>query len=112
MKEETTWSPLEREETSFPTSMTSPAASWPRTRGSGIASVPLVADRSEWHTPQAASFTVTSRALGGSTLISSTTTGLLSSRQTAARAWRDIPYSLVPSAWQRSIYKKRVHHRW
>ena len=46
--------------------------------------VPLVAERSEWHTPQAASFTVTSPRLGPSTAIVSTTTGLFSSRQITA----------------------------
>ena len=38
-------------------------ASWPSTSGGGSAMVPLVADRSEWHTPQAAIFTVTSPRL-------------------------------------------------
>jgi hypothetical protein len=60
-----------------------------------LVAVPFVAERSEWHTPQAASLTVTSFALGGSTLISSTTTGRLSSRQIAARAWRAIPFPTV-----------------
>jgi hypothetical protein len=61
--------------------------------GSCIASVPLVAERSEWHTPQAETLTVTSPRFGGSTLISSTTTGWFNSRQIAARALRDM---LIP----------------
>src|ERR1051325_9646131 len=111
MKEETTWSPLEREETPSPTSMTSPAASWPRMSGSGIASVPLVADRSEWHTPEAASFKVTSFPLGGSTVISSTTTGRLSSRQIAARAWRAIslPRLILVSCRMPAQYIQNSH---
>ncbi len=79
--------------TPSPTSTTSPAPSWPSTSGGGSAMVPLVAERSEWHTPQAASFTITSPRLGESTVISSTTTGLFSSRQTAALPVRDINFS-------------------
>src|SRR6184192_4277103 len=52
--------------------------------------VPVIADRSEWHTPQAPRRTNTSPRFGPSTLISSTWTGLLCSRQRTALALRDI----------------------
>src|SRR4051812_39567281 len=52
--------------------------------------VPLVAERSEWQTPQAPTLIITSPRLGASTVISSTTTGLFNSRQRTARAFRDI----------------------
>ena len=90
MKDETTWSPTARPVTPSPTSTISPAPSWPSTSGGGSAMVPLVADRSEWQTPQAASFTITSPRLGLSTEMVSTTTGLFSSRQTAALPLRAI----------------------
>ena len=90
MKENTTWSPLARSATPSPTSSTTPAPSWPSTSGSGSAMVPVIADRSEWQTPQAPSFTVTSPRLGGSTAIDSTTTGVLCARQSAAFAFRGI----------------------
>src|SRR5258707_115890 len=86
MKDDTTWSPTASAVTPSPISTTSPAASWPSTSGGGMGIVPLVADRSEWHTPQAPSLTVASPRRGGSTLISSTTTGLPSSRQITAFA--------------------------
>src|SRR6267378_1213731 len=86
MNESTTRSPTANPLVPSPTSTTSPAASWPRISGGGIGIVPLVADRSEWQTPQAPSLTVTSPRRGASTVISSTTTGLLSSRQTTAFA--------------------------
>ena len=60
--------------------------------------VPLVADRSEWHTPQAAIFTITSPRRGASSVISSTTTGLFSSRQTTAFALRVIRVSIIASS--------------
>jgi hypothetical protein len=62
--------------------------------GGGIAIVPLVAERSEWQTPQACSFTVTSPRFGGSTWISSTTTGWFSSRHTTALALRAMLISM------------------
>src|SRR5436190_11568969 len=88
MKEKTTWSPLARSLTPSPTSSTTPAPSWPSTSGSGSAIVPVIAERSEWHTPHAARRTVTSPRLGGSTLISSTVMGWLCVRQIAALALR------------------------
>src|SRR5512147_2810785 len=84
MNELTTWSPTANDVTPSPTSTISPAPSCPSTSGGGSGMVPLVAERSEWHTPQAASLTVTSPRLGPSTEMVSTTTGLLSSRQIAA----------------------------
>src|SRR5581483_8096867 len=88
MNEKMTWSPRANSLTPSPTSSTTPAPSWPSTSGSGSAIVPVIAERSEWHTPQAARRTVTSPRLGGSTFISSTVTGLLCSRQTTALALR------------------------
>jgi len=63
-----------------------PAPSWPSTSGGGSGSVPLVADRSLWQTPQAASLIMTSPRCGASTLTVSTTTGWPTSRQMTARA--------------------------
>src|SRR5207248_5573221 len=90
MKEKMTWSPRANSLTPSPTSSTTPAPSWPSTSGSGSAMVPLIAERSEWHTPQAPRRTSTSPRLGASTLISSTWTGLLCSRQRTALALRGI----------------------
>src|SRR6266850_2050229 len=90
MKEKTTWSPRASSLTPSPTSSTMPAPSWPSTSGSGSAIVPVIADRSEWHTPQAPRRTNTSPRFGPSTLICSTWTGLLCSRQRTALALRDI----------------------
>src|SRR6267378_3967587 len=95
MNESTTRSPTANPLVPSPTSTTSPAASWPRISGGGMGIVPLVAERSEWQTPQAPSLTVTSPRRGGSTVISSMTTGLLSSRHSTARALRDI---LIPAS--------------
>ena len=80
--------------------MISPAASWPSTSGGGSGIVPLTADRSEWHTPQAAILTTTSPRLGASNVISSTPTGLFSSRNTTAlplRAMLFLPLKFEPS---------------
>src|ERR1044072_7823108 len=62
----------------------------PGRSGGGGAIVPVIAERSEWHTPHAPRRTVPSPRLGASRLISSTTTGLLCSRQRAAFALRGI----------------------
>ncbi|OLE22898.1 MAG: hypothetical protein AUG49_17605 [Catenulispora sp. 13_1_20CM_3_70_7] len=48
-----TWSPTETRVTPSPTATTSPAPSWPGTNGTGCGSTPVMADRSEWHTPVA-----------------------------------------------------------
>src|SRR5574341_1046066 len=95
MNENTTWSPLANPATPSPISSTTPAPSCPSTSGSGSAIVPVTAERSEWHTPQAPSFTVTSPRLGGSTAISSTTTGALWVRHRTALALRDIARSIA-----------------
>src|SRR5690606_12256931 len=86
-KEVSTWSPGASSVTPSPTSTTMPAPSWPRTSGNGNAIVPFVADRSLWQTPQAFISTSTSPAWGFCTVIVSTTTGALSSRQTTALDW-------------------------
>src|SRR5690242_14105698 len=95
MNEKMTWSPLANSVTPSPTSSTTPAPSCPSTSGSGRAIVPVIAERSEWHTPHAARRTATSPRLGGSTLISSTLTGLLCSRQRTAFALRVIARSIA-----------------
>ena len=106
MKEDTTWSPTASVRTPSPTSITSPAASWPSTSGGFIGMVPLVAERSEWQTPQAASLTITSPRRGDSTVIGSTTTGLFSSRQRTALPVRAMRFSL----WNRGEYSP-THRR-
>src|SRR5229473_8349185 len=68
-----------------PTVMTVPAASWPRTAGTGWGSVPLASETSEWQTPAAARRTCTSPAAGGGSSISSITSGELTDVRTAAR---------------------------
>ena len=80
-------SPTLKSVTPAPASMTSPAPSWPRMIGGGNGIVPLVADKSLWHTPQAASLIITSPARGGATSMVSTTTGWLFSRQMTALAF-------------------------
>src|SRR5690606_22244179 len=86
-EEVSTWSPGARSVTPPPTSTTMPAPSWPRTSGNGKATVPFVADRTLWQTPQALISTSTAPAWGFCTVIVSTTTGALSSRQTTALDW-------------------------
>ena len=58
-----------------------------REGSAGVEDVVVVADRSLWQTPQAASLIITSLRRGASTTMSSTTTGWFSSRQTTARAF-------------------------
>src|SRR6476659_8133994 len=119
MKEETTWSPGLSEVTPSPTSMTSPAASCPSTSGGGSGIVPLVAERSEWHTPHAAIVTSASPRRGASTLISSTTTGLFSSRHRTALALCPIRVSIIAysppppeTADPRHAEPRQILHRW
>ena len=50
----TTWSPTLTERTSEPTASTTPAPSWPSTDGAFHGMVPLITERSLWHTPAAA----------------------------------------------------------
>jgi hypothetical protein len=52
-KTSTTWSPMVTSLTPAPTASTTPAASCPRTMGTGRGLLPLTTDRSEWHTPAA-----------------------------------------------------------
>src|SRR5712692_624465 len=68
-----------------PTVMTVPAASWPRTAGTGWGSVPLASERSEWQTPAAARRTCTSPAAGSGSSISSIVSGEPTDVRTAAR---------------------------
>ena len=56
----TTWSPTLTERTSEPTASTTPAPSWPSTDGAFHGMVPLITDRSLWHTPAAPMATRTS----------------------------------------------------
>ena len=55
-----TWSPGATWVTPSPMSVTTPAPSWPSTAGGVWGIVPFMADRSEWHTPLWAIFTLTS----------------------------------------------------
>ena len=61
----TTWSPTATPVTASPTSVTTPAASWPSTCGYDGDSVPLTIDRSEWQTPTPATRTRTSAGVSG-----------------------------------------------
>ena len=80
----TTRSPGATEVTPSPTSSTVPAASWPRTTGSGHLAFPCMKWRSLRQTPAAPTFIFTSPALGGSRSTSSITRGVLASYSTAA----------------------------
>jgi hypothetical protein len=84
MNEVTTWSPTASSVTPGPTSITTPAPSWPRmigyccqpsisTMAGSMAMSPVTMCSSEWHMPLAVNFTRTSPALGGSSSISSIT---------------------------------------
>jgi hypothetical protein len=66
-----TWSPTFTEVTPSPTSAMTPAPSWPSTAGAGWGMVPVMPERSEWHTPVAAILTFTSPATGSTTSTSS-----------------------------------------
>src|SRR5712691_2543844 len=80
-----TWRPGCTLVTPVPTAMTVPAASWPRTAGTGWGSVPLASERSEWQTPAAARRTCTSPAAGGRSSIFSIASGEPTEVRTAAR---------------------------
>src|SRR5690606_18727333 len=67
-----------------PVASTTPAASWPRTTGTGIGRAPSTTDRSEWHTPQSVTRTSTSPARGSSRSTSPTARSPTASN-TAAR---------------------------
>src|SRR4029453_19073051 len=77
-QERAAWSPFVRVGTSLPTSSTMPAPSWPSTAGGGTGSFICCTERSEWHTPLAATLTTTSSARGG----------LSSSASTLRASWR------------------------
>ena len=69
----TTWSPAFTVVTDAPTASTTPAPSWPSTTGVGNGIVPLITDRSLWHSPAASIRTATSPGPGSRTDRSSTT---------------------------------------
>ena len=69
----TTWSPTFTDVTSEPTDSTTPAPSWPRTDGAFHGMVPLITDRSLWHTPAAPMATRTSLGPGRRTSSASVT---------------------------------------
>ena len=69
----TTWSPGFTDRTASPTASTMPAPSWPEHRRRGKGMVPLITDRSEWHTPAACMRTCTSVGPGPRTSSSSVT---------------------------------------
>src|SRR5690606_3766199 len=54
-----TWSPGCTLVTPSPTSLTTPAPSWPGTNGAGCGMVPFMPETSEWHTPVAWILTLT-----------------------------------------------------
>src|SRR6185295_19741663 len=86
-KENTTWSPTSSEVTFGPTSITTPAPSWPPMHGGSLvtpARSPVTTCSSLWHIPLAANLTSTSPAFGGSRSISSTLHGVLRSHRIAA----------------------------
>ena len=62
----TTRRPTARSVTAEPTASTRPAASWPRSIGTGRTRLPSSTDRSEWHTPAASIRTRTSVGPGPS----------------------------------------------
>ena len=68
----TTWSPSLTVVTDEPTASTTPAPSCPSTTGVGNGIVPLITDRSLWHSPAASIRTTTSPASGSLTDRSST----------------------------------------
>ena len=83
MNEPITRSPTARSVTSLPTFSTTPVPSCPSTtRPAG--SVPLITDRSEWHTPLAVMRTITSPGPGSIGVTSSTDSGWFCSRHSAA----------------------------
>ncbi len=67
-----TWSPTARSVTPSPTAEISPAPSWPGTNGAPWGRVPFMAERSEWQTPVALMWIVTSPGPGSPTSMSST----------------------------------------
>ncbi len=89
MNEPMTRSPTWTRVTSVPTDSTMPVPSWPRISGrAGI--VPLITERSEWHTPLAVMRTITSPGPGSIGVTSSIERGWSRSMKTAARM-EDLP---------------------
>jgi hypothetical protein len=84
MNPKMTWSPGCSQETPGPTSCTMPAPSCPPMTGMFAGRSPVTRCSSEWHIPEATIFTRTSPAFGGSSSISSTLHGALTSQRTAA----------------------------
>ena len=90
-QERTTWSPFFSVVTSFPTSSTTPAPSCPSTTGGGSGSFICCTERSEWHTPLAATLTTTSSARGGFSSSESTVRASLKLYSTAPRTMVRLP---------------------
>src|SRR5918995_7264601 len=82
-----TWSPGATDVTPSPTSLITPAPSWPGTNGAGCGIVPFMPDTSEWHTPVAWTLTLTSPGPTGPSSMSSRISSFSSPvvRSTAAR---------------------------
>ena len=105
MNPNTTWSPGASQLTPSPTSCTTPAPSWPPMIGSSNGRSPVTRCSSLWHMPLAAIFTSTSPGLGGSSSISSTLHGVLTSHRIAALVFTCDPPGLtvlvadVSGAW-------------
>jgi len=72
MKAVTTWSPSSSPVTPGPTLTTVPAPSCPPSTGNATGVAPVTRCSSEWHSPEAASWTVTSPDRGSPISISST----------------------------------------
>src|SRR3990167_3959524 len=72
-----TWSPGSRSITPSPSASTTPAASWPSTMGVRRGRSPLMMERSEWHSPAAATRTSTSPGPGGASSTSVISSGRL-----------------------------------
>src|SRR5690606_20874864 len=86
-----TWSPGLTLVTPSPTSTTTPAPSWPSTAGnSPSGSSPLSVNASVWQTPVWVIFTSTSPLRGGSTSISTISSGCPAAKATAARDFMDV----------------------
>src|SRR6476619_4384057 len=92
MNEPITRSPTASRLTSAPTFSTTPVPSWPRTT-LPAGSVPLMTERSEWHTPLAVMRTITSSGPGSSGVTPSTDSGWPWSR---VRRASNLPRYLPP----------------
>ena len=92
MNETEIWSPTANSVTPSPSSVTTPAPSWPPTVGRGAGRVPSKMCSSEWHMPAAVVLTKTSPASGGSSSISST----LQSRVGLSQNGRPSPHASSP----------------